>query len=363
METHNRIACLDGFRGFAIFLVTAYRFGSHAFTEDVVGKLPSQLFLIGTAGVDFFFVLSGFLITGLLLDAKENSDHYYGRFYTRRALRIFPLYFASLFLFLVMLPSLGNTKVVDTLDGSSLHLWIYTTNLAVAWKNEWCFGCLNHFWSLAIEEQFYLFWPLVIASIHTKKIAKLCFASFAVLAVARVCFSVAGLGEESEKSFTLFRMDGLLLGAIASIHCRNQSLRGFALNRFRWNTCLVACLGCYGMSLPMANNDYTIRYSIVSLLATCLLLSMLASKPESWQRKIFEFVWLRSLGKYSYAIYIFQGPLIPLAEPFFSPSKTFAHACLYTLSMFAITYLLSVLSWYAFESWFLKLKDRIFLSR
>lgn len=363
MESPHRIACLDGFRGFAILMVTVFRFGSHAFTEDLVGRLPSKIFLIGTAGVDFFFVLSGFLITGLLLDAKETSDHYYSRFYVRRALRIFPLYFASLFLFLVVLPFLGNTKVTDTIDGSTLHLWIYTTNLAVAWNNEWCFGCMNHFWSLAIEEQFYLVWPVAIALLRPKKILTLCIASFVILAVSRVCFSIADLGDASEKSFTLFRMDGLLLGAIASIHFRNQSIKSSAVGRSRWNIGLIACLGCYGMSLLLGNNDYTIRYTIVSLLATCLLLSVLSSEPESWQRKIFEIGWLRSLGKYSYAMYIFQGPLVPLADAYVSPNKTIANAGLYTLTMFATTYLISVLSWYAFERWFLELKERIPFSK
>jgi peptidoglycan/LPS O-acetylase OafA/YrhL len=363
MESPHRIACLDGFRGFAILMVTVFRFGSHAFTEDLVGRLPSKIFLIGTAGVDFFFVLSGFLITGLLLDAKETSDHYYSRFYVRRALRIFPLYFASLFLFLVVLPFLGNTKVTDTIDGSTLHLWIYTTNLAVAWNNEWCFGCMNHFWSLAIEEQFYLVWPVAIALLRPKKIVTLCIVSFVILAVSRVCFSVADLGDASEKSFTLFRMDGLLLGAIASIHFRNQSIKNSAVDRSRWNIGLIACLGCYGMSLLLGNNDYTIRYTIVSLLATCLLLSVLSSKPESWQRKIFEIGWLRSLGKYSYAMYIFQGPLVPLVDAYVSPDKSIANAFLYALAMFATTYLLSVLSWYAFERWFLELKERIPFSK
>jgi peptidoglycan/LPS O-acetylase OafA/YrhL len=117
------------------------------------------------------------------------------------------------------------------------------------------------------------------------------------------------------------------------------------------------------MSLLLGNNDYTIRYTIVSLLATCLLLSVLSSEPESWQRKIFEIGWLRSLGKYSYAMYIFQGPLVPLADAYVSPSKTIVNACLYALSMFATTYLLSVLSWYAFERWFLELKERIPFSK
>ena len=362
MDSPHRIACLDGFRGLAILMVTVFRFGSHAFTEDVVGNLPSKLFMIGAAGVDFFFVLSGFLITGLLMDAKETPKHYYRRFYIRRALRIFPLYFASLFLFLVALPYLGNTRVSETLDGPSIHLWFYTTNLAVAWKNEWCFGCLNHFWSLAIEEQFYLFWPVVIALLSPRKVTTLCLWSFITLAIARVCFSVAELGEASEKSFTLFRMDGLLLGAIASVLFRNRDARFIAVDRVRWDICAIVCCICYAITLPLADHDYTIRYSIVSLFAACLLLSTLMSKPNSWQKRIFEIGWLRSLGKVSYAMYIFQGPLMPLAESFFSPNKTFTNACIYTLAMFAMTYLLAVLSWHAFESWFLKLKDRFTFS-
>jgi peptidoglycan/LPS O-acetylase OafA/YrhL len=90
------VPVLDGFRGLAILMVTLYRFAEVSLSAEVISNLPSKAILIGAAGVDFFFVLSGFLITGILLEAKGNDTRYFTNFYARRSLRIFPLYFLSL---------------------------------------------------------------------------------------------------------------------------------------------------------------------------------------------------------------------------------------------------------------------------
>lgn len=371
-----RIAALDGYRGLAVFMVTLYRFGEVSFTEAVAGRLVNKVFYIGASGVDLFFVLSGFLITGILLESKTNAD-YFSRFYFRRTLRIFPLYFASLFLFLLFLPLLGLNSVlqgdklvgIDSIRGNPMHLWLYTSNLSIAWFNEWHFGALNHFWSLAIEEQFYLFWPLIVLWLAPRQLLKFCLIAWVALAVIRIGFSVSQLNDLASKTFTLFRMDGLLLGAAGAVVFRQ---RGTQLTKYgnwlRTTTVLAGMLYC--ATLVFGKDDFTVRYTLVSIGGLCLLLSTLVCPMSGPERRFFELTTLRALGKYSYAMYIFQLPLIPLLAPWISPTKCalwvglpIGGALLYVLVMLGLTYVLAMISWRVFEVHFLNLRKPSQFSR
>jgi len=156
---------LDGLRGVAILLVL--------FLHFIIGQgVPAPSVLVdwwfigivraGWMGVDLFFVLSGFLITGILLDTK-GSRHYFRQFYTRRVLRIFPLYYGSLVLFLILLPTLfPDDQVLHDLHADAVWFWTYLYNVKVAAAGFTPSSALGHFWSLAVEEQFYLIWPIVV---------------------------------------------------------------------------------------------------------------------------------------------------------------------------------------------------------
>jgi peptidoglycan/LPS O-acetylase OafA/YrhL len=373
-QQSDRVLALDGFRGLAVLMVTLYRFGEVSMTDSVVGKWASKAVYLGASGVDLFFVLSGFLITGILLEQK-GSSRYFSTFYARRALRIFPLYFASLICFLWVLPWFGMNSILtgDTIAGSTkeitgntLNLWLYTTNLSIAWANEWHFGALDHFWSLAIEEQFYLVWPLVVLLLSRRKLLWACLISCSLVAVCRISFSFATDLEVTSKTFTVFRVDGLLLGASAAIAFQKNVV--YSDRTVHWIRVGVLALGAlFAATLILGQNDHTIRYTIVSLAGTLILLSTLSSDRSSPERMAFEHPILRSLGKYSYAMYIFQLPLIPLMAPWISPStcelwcgNRLLGAFIYVIVMFAITYALSVLSWYVFESRFLALREKRF---
>jgi peptidoglycan/LPS O-acetylase OafA/YrhL len=165
--------------------------------------------------------------------------------------------------------------------------------------------------------------------------------------------------EVTSKTFTLFRVEGLLLGAAAAtciprnFDCQNQMLRRIRLG-------FLVLLTLFSATLVLGKNNLTIRYTIVSLAGTLILISALNTDSKSLERRFFENPILRSLGTYSYAMYIFQLPLIPLLGPWISPSSCelwcgdqLLGAFVYVAVMFAITYALSVLSWHVFESRFL----------
>jgi peptidoglycan/LPS O-acetylase OafA/YrhL len=176
---------LDGLRGIAILLVTLYRC-----TKEIDPSLSTGFAWIrrvnefGERGVDLFFVLSGFLITGILLKTKSRP-HYFRNFIVRRALRIFPLYYLSLAIFLFVIPSVIATQSFELPRSNQFYLWTYTSNVYMSWTNAWSFGPLDHFWSLAVEEHFYLIWPAVVFFLSPKDF----FASPWPRPLGSVCFA------------------------------------------------------------------------------------------------------------------------------------------------------------------------------
>ena len=154
-------------RGLAILLVILFH---HTLMrpETLFDRVYVNLARLGWSGVDLFFVLSGFLITGLLVDAK-GGPHYYRNFYVRRTLRIFPLYYAFLFFTLRVAPWLWPDTELAAMARQSMAgrseawYWLYGSNVLFAQDQNFGHPNLAVTWSLAIEEQFYLVWPLVVA--------------------------------------------------------------------------------------------------------------------------------------------------------------------------------------------------------
>src|ERR1700690_2129617 len=171
---------LDGLRAIAFLLV----FLLHA---DNLG--------IGWVGVQLFFVLSGFLITGILIDLKKDfsGKDYFVKFYARRFLRIFPLYYFYLFLILALTSWLENSNFATpqmelyraqfpfALGYVYNFFWMTTTNLS---------PFLSHFWSLCIEEQFYIFWPLLIFIVPEKRLKELFIAAILAGLLFRLGFTI-----------------------------------------------------------------------------------------------------------------------------------------------------------------------------
>ncbi|MGH9615353.1 MAG: acyltransferase family protein [Acidobacteriaceae bacterium] len=305
-STH--LPALDGVRGLAILLVLIVHlmlFNNDTGNRwlDSIGQLRS----LGFLGVDLFFVLSGFLITGILFDTLHDA-HYFRNFYMRRFLRIFPLYYGFLFLLLILTPVLhgvwGGRQYVLLGYMQNTGIWFPTDGFHPSDLID-----LNHFWSLAVEEQFYLVWPLLIFLIRDRKrLIRLSLILSACALALRIGFSIhetpfqVGLVYE----WTLCRMDTLMFGGCLALVLRGEH----SLSR-RWAAVWfwgsgVVMVG-YALTHPRiylssAKFIGTFGYTMCAIAFAALI--FLSLDPDSRWNRVFSMGWLRSLGKYSYGIYV-----------------------------------------------------------
>jgi peptidoglycan/LPS O-acetylase OafA/YrhL len=355
----GHIPALDAIRGLAIVLVTLYRFGGGS--DGVARAIESPwLIALGARGVDLFFVLSGFLITGILYDAK-GKEGYFRNFYIRRALRIFPLYYGALVLFLIVAP-LAAGKIPAPLSEQA-WLWLYGSNVLQSIRGEWCLGPLNHFWSLAVEEHFYFVWPLVIFLCSRKTAMRVCGCVIAASVLARATWLAAGGNDVAAEVFTLLRMDGLVLGGWLAMVARSPG--GLAwLAKLARPTFVLSGLFALG-TFVFGKRLLGLPDLAWATFCGSLLVLIVAAAKESWLARCGNSRSLQFFGKYSYAMYVFQLPLITalawlvtapgLAYWFDSPWLGQAAYC---AIMFGLTTLLALASWHCFEKHFLALKHR-----
>lgn len=351
---------LDGIRGLAILSVTLYRL-----IKEIAPDLHPALDLarriapVGERGVDLFFVLSGFLITGILLRSK-NKKHYFRNFMMRRALRIFPLYFLSLAVGLGIIATFFSSQSFEIARGQQLYLWTYTSNLRMSWLNEWCMGPFDHFWSLAVEEHFYLLWPVVVWLLSRRQLTVVCIAMFVVVGVARTIAASQPQYAVAVDVATYFRADALGLGALLAIIMTSSVPRAVIHNFARSSVFLllplaiaIAVHGGRWLELPS---------SLCPLLFMAGMAVILLSHPRGLLVGILQSSPLRALGKYSYGMYVVQLPLVTLlplssSGPWLAANPIWASS-LYVLTMFLLIFLSAVASFHLIESHFLRLKSR-----
>jgi peptidoglycan/LPS O-acetylase OafA/YrhL len=372
----GHIPALDAVRGLAILLVTAFRFREGP-GGDLATRAGRQMLDYGHFGVDLFFVLSGFLITGILFDAK-GQENYFRNFYLRRTLRIFPLYYAVLVLTLIVLPSFlpRGSSVFSESSPYGWWLWLYGANLAQCWHQDWILGPYNHFWSLAIEEHFYLVWPLAIYRLNRQQGLVACVICIVIGFVSKVAvlllFPTTVVPAEV---FTLCRLDALGMGGFLALAMRGPG--GFEW-LMKWHrpalivagSLLAVALGAKQVLKHVSPQTgqivYWMAFTPISALGAIFILKAVASAPGSWTTAICRQSTLQRAGKYSYGWYVFQG-LIVADLTHYVPNELLLTwsggmpAIAMALRIFiggGISLALAVVSWHCFEKQCLAWKPR-----
>lgn len=312
-QLSGRIRELDGVRGLAILMVVVFHYyvQSTYFRAPLLNAvlLPLHLLVIG---VDIFFVLSGFLIGGILYDARY-AENYYSVFYARRAYRILPVYFLWLLLFLVGLYFVrsNNTTYLHRLFSHDFPFWLYPLflqNIYTAFHNQWGAEWISATWSLALEEQFYLLLPFCIRILRVRGILTMTLAMIVLAPLVRTLLVLNGNSIYGPYTLLPCRTDALGLGVLLALIARNQKAWTWLESHKAYIRAAFFLLGLGVLALgahPTPRLVSTIGYSWLALFCSSLILLVLLN-PGRILRFLFCNSLLVGLGGYSYAIYIFH---------------------------------------------------------
>jgi peptidoglycan/LPS O-acetylase OafA/YrhL len=345
----GHVPALDGLRFFSFLGVFIW----HAWQNN---RTLSAFAHYGALGVQVFFVLSGFLIGGILLQVREQHGTPLSRrlwiFYVRRALRIFPLYYLAL-LTAEVLPALG----VTALGGHHLLVWnaAYLSNVKLYLDQE--SGGLAHFWSLSVEEHFYIVAPVAVLMLTTRRLARCCVAIWLLCAASRLSFALHG--SESAEVLSPFQFDCLTVGVAAAILEAEGTFLGLDRRHlFRLSTaCAAALLPLFLLRHADSRLTVAVAHMIeqwVFAVACAGLIVAVWSSPDSRLSRLLAFAPLRRLGEVTYGLYVFHLPCLVLVSTWLSPYLHHGSS----LPSLAVTIALSLVSFRFFESPINALKRR-----
>jgi peptidoglycan/LPS O-acetylase OafA/YrhL len=290
-----RVPELDGIRGCAVLLVLAlHGFGSPMQVDAWHGfpRLIELLTRPGGLGVDLFFVLSGFLITGILLDST-GKPHYFRNFYGRRALRILPLYYLILLMIFLFYPHSGSFFLLGL---------FYMSNMTGI------FGVpdvYNPLWSLSVEEHYYLIWPWVVSRLG---LARLAFAAIGIIIAVPFIRAISFLHGWDVFPYSWCRFDGIASGAFLATFVRSPQHTPRRLLRFAVG-CLAAGVVLAGVGLPFGMSTRTrlfgatFRFTDINLFFTGLV-GLTVSRSIRPLTALMRLRFLRWCGDLSYCLYI-----------------------------------------------------------
>ena len=311
------LAALDGIRGVAILGVLCCHISEFFWFLDKKWRTVPAIFHCGWAGVDLFFVLSGFLITGILWD-NRGSPHYFRNFYGRRVLRLMPLYYGILIVIFVLLPmtlpwiagqspliSPARAEIMALKHASSQWPWYfsYMLNFWIASRPDPTFP--GHLWSLSVEEHFYLIWPVLM---NRLKHTTMMITSGAIIIGAllvRWCL-INRIDFQAIYVLTPCRIDSIAFGALVALLFRRSGGPAFLTAAAKYClpiSCVVCCIIAalskgWGADTPLSA---TLGYTFQSIFFASILVFAITQK---FWAAIFSNSVLRFFGKYSYGIYV-----------------------------------------------------------
>lgn len=356
---------LDGIRGIALLAVMlSHGGGRYILRTTFASKLFAYAMVPGWSGVELFFVLSGFLITGILLRSKA-AKNYFSSFYARRFLRIFPIYYFVVTVGLVAAHYNFWWNTVLPPERMRIAYYFYAQNWPIFWNHGayMTVSVFGHFWSLAVEEQFYLVWPLVIWLLPEGWILSLCTAGL-VIALPLRFYMVHRYAESlGAMVLTTSRMDGLLIGAILAIVLR----RGQIPLRWIWAAIglgggILGYIAIFHHKELIATYFYMPTLGITGFSLVCGGFLALSQHRIAWLRRILDARWLGTVGKYSYGMYIYHVPLYLVLEHILESRfgvvfpLPLRWALLYIAFLVVATFLIAKISYDLFESKILALK-------
>ena len=353
---------LDGLRAVAITLVMFHHF-AYSPDSSMAVRAIGLVTGAGWIGVDLFFVLSGFLITGICLD--HGGSGFFRAFYARRALRILPIYAVVLGVIMVFSFAAGHA-----LPGVA-WLSTFTTNILLSRTGD-CRAvpqAARHLWSLAVEEQFYLVWPFVVAALSTRRAALVAAAAVPAAIVFRAMLVWSGSSLLSAYLLTPARMDSLAIGALLAFANRNPAIWdafGRRLERLQrvplrhWVVglmivCLVVATSSDGAE-PYSPPMQIAGFSLIAALAGLTLAVTLSADYGTALRHALRYPAARAVGRYSYAMYLIHVPInVALRDAGLGP-RGVIQVLAFVAGASAVTYVLAATSWRVVEYPALRLK-------
>jgi peptidoglycan/LPS O-acetylase OafA/YrhL len=343
----------DGLRGIAILAVLL------AHLTYLNSIRFASIFQYGRTGVDLFFVLSGFLITGILLDTKALPG-YFKNFYARRALRIWPLYYGILSLFFIFFPLAFPQHSFSTDRNTWPYYVTYTQNLFFHFDRSLP---LTPTWSLAVEEQYYMLWAPVVFLCGRKSLRNILLGMIAFSFCFRVISSYRGAPLDFVHNFTLCRLEPLAAGGLAALWLRSEKCTPAKWAR---GGMMALTIGVAGIALALVDwgSDSPI-YSypfLAAAFAGILALSLTANPANTFVGRALTQRWLVYIGRISYGVYLIHVPIfmavgVAARRIWGRPNYSGPRQALILFAAFAAVFLLASISWFCFEQPILRLKE------